>query len=127
MAIKVLELNHVLLHVRNLDASIHFYGDVLGLMRLPRPAFDFPGAWFSLGNQELHLAGDPELDHEPRQTHHFALWVEDPAAVRRELERRGWTNLRGPKPRPDGVMQLFVTDPDGYIVEFMSTPPRLTC
>lgn len=123
MNIHIHELNHVFLHVRDLEASIHFYGDVLGLTRLPRPAFDFPGAWFALGRQELHLALDPQLDPQPRQHHHFALWVADPAAARRELEARGWTQLRGPSPRPDGVQQLFVSDPDGYILELMSAPP----
>jgi catechol 2,3-dioxygenase-like lactoylglutathione lyase family enzyme len=27
-----------------------------------------------------------------------------------------------PKPRPDGYMQIFVTDPDGHIVELCSPP-----
>src|SRR4029453_1577649 len=102
---------------------IHFYRDMLGLKQLPRPNFDFPGAWFALGNQELHLIGDSRLSATNRTHHHFALLVDDPAQTRRELEARGSTLLRGPSPRPDGAMQLFVTDPDGYVIEFMSAPP----
>ena len=123
MHLRIHELNHVMIRVRDLDASIRFYGDVLGLPSLPRPNFNFPGAWFALGSQELHLIGDPDLSAAQRGHHHFAVRVDDPTATRRELESRGWTFLRGPSPRPDGALQLFVTDPDGYVIEFMSSPP----
>ena len=59
--IHIHELNHVLLNVRDLDASVHFYGTILELPRLPRPAFNFPGAWFAAGKQDIHLIGDPNL------------------------------------------------------------------
>jgi catechol 2,3-dioxygenase-like lactoylglutathione lyase family enzyme len=117
MAINIRELNHVALHVRDLDASLRLYGDVLGLARIPRPAFDFPGAWFALGRQELHLIADPELDAARRRHHHFALLVDDAYAARAELMRKGVTGLEGPSPRPDGPLQLFFHDPDGYRIE----------
>jgi catechol 2,3-dioxygenase-like lactoylglutathione lyase family enzyme len=123
MPLTIRELNHVLIRVRDLDAAIHFYGEILGLRRLPRPDFDFPGAWFALGQQELHLAAHAQVPPPPRTHHHFALWVEDPTAARAELEKKGWKDLRGPQRRPDGVMQLFVTDPEGYVIELMSAPP----
>ena len=117
MAIKIQELNHVALHVRDLDASIHFYGEILGLPPLPRPAFNFPGAWFALGNQELHLIADDDLAPSRRRHHHFALLVEDAYAAKAELAAKGVTGLEGPSPRPDGPMQLFFHDPDGYRIE----------
>lgn len=123
MPIVIHELNHVLLQVRDLAVSVRFYRDVLQLRELPRPAFSFPGARFALGRQELHLAVKPGLPPPPRDHHHFALWIDDPAHARREIEQRGWSQLRGPAPRPDGVLQLFVTDPDGYVIEMMSAPP----
>src|SRR5436305_650336 len=117
MSLKVQELNHVALHVRDLEASIHFYGTTLELPRLPRPAFNFPGAWFALGNQELHLIADPDLSPASRRHHHFALRVEDAFAARAALAAKGVTGLEGPSPRPDGPMQLFFHDPDGYRIE----------
>ena len=55
---KILELNHVAIHVADVERSSAFYRDVLRLEMIPRPAFDFPGAWFRLGAaQELHLIG----------------------------------------------------------------------
>ena len=120
MSLPIHELNHVMIRVRDLEASIRFYGEMLGLRRIPRPAFDFPGAWFALGQQELHLIGDPSLPAAARRHHHFALRIDDAGAARRELEKRGWADLRGPQRRPDGAMQLFVTDPDGYVIELMA-------
>jgi lactoylglutathione lyase len=123
MPIQLRELNHVMIRVTDLERSVAFYRDVLELRPLPRPAFPFPGAWFALGQQELHLVADPAPPPGTRGHHHFAVWVEDHPAAVRELRGKGWPHLRGPNLRPDGVAQLFVTDPDGYIIELMSAPP----
>ena len=60
---KTLELNHVAIHVEDVERTCDFYANVLQLTPLPRPAFDFPGAWFLLGAvQELHIIGNREED-----------------------------------------------------------------
>ena len=118
---QVHELNHVALHVRNLDASTHFYGELLGLPLLPRPDFPFGGAWYALGSQELHLIVDETLPAGERHHGHLALRVENSTAVRRELEARGITEISGPAPRPDGALQMFLTDPDGHRIELLDT------
>jgi catechol 2,3-dioxygenase-like lactoylglutathione lyase family enzyme len=92
---------------------------------LPRPAFDFPGAWFRLGDrQELHLiggrVGPPATGHSQRG--HFALLVDDIDAVASRLSRLG-AHFSGPGPRPDGALQLFIMDPDGNLIEFCSNLP----
>lgn len=122
MAIKIHELNHVALHVSDLDASIRFYRDVLGLPQIPRPAFDFAGAWFALGRQELHLISDPGLESARRRQHHFALEVDDSYAAKAELAEKGVILMEGPSPRPDGPLQLFFHDPDGYRIELYHWP-----
>jgi lactoylglutathione lyase len=115
------ELNHVALHVQDVERSCTFYRDVLRLEPIPRPAFTFPGAWFRLGTtQELHLIGDrsePVFSHN--RGNHFALRVDDLDAweghlrdVRAEFQPR---NLR-----PDGALQLFLRDPDGHVIELFS-------
>lgn len=117
----ILNLNHIALHVEDLDASTVFYRDKLGLLPIKRPDFDFPGAWFRLGiSQELHLiAGrtEPVASHS-RKTH-FALEVEDVEEARKYLALSG-LNMVGPKKRPDGAWQIFITDPDGYWIECCS-------
>jgi catechol 2,3-dioxygenase-like lactoylglutathione lyase family enzyme len=121
MSLKIHELNHVAIHVSDLAASEHFYGEVLELPRIPRPAFSFPGAWFALGSQELHLIADPDLLTAGRRHHHFALRVDNAHDAKAALQAKGVTEFRGPSPRPDGPMQLFILDPDGYSVELYDT------
>ena len=118
---KILELNHVAIHVAELKRSQIFYRDVLRLEPLPRPAFDFPGAWFRLGEtQELHLIGRA---HPPRQNHngnnHFALRVDDMGEWEQHLAQAG-AEFRPKKQRPDGAWQIFIRDPDGHYIELFT-------
>src|SRR5438067_10723952 len=48
-------LHHVSLPVSDLARAKHFYAEVLGLREIARPPFDFPGAWFAVGDRQLHL------------------------------------------------------------------------
>lgn len=121
-ALSVLELNHVALYVRDLEASVRFYGEVLGLPPLAHPAFPFPVAWFALGSQELHLITDTQNQDKERHSLHVALLVEDAAASAKLLRERGVADLRGPVLRPDGAAQVFLRDPDGYLLELVSKP-----
>ena len=73
------ELNHLALHVKDVAKSCEFYERVLDLQPIPRPAFDFPGAWYQLGTaQELHLIGERvEPVHAEPRGNHFALMIDD--------------------------------------------------
>jgi len=113
------QLNHVALHVADLEKSVAFYRDVLRLEAIPRPAFSFPGAWFRLGvDQELHLIGgrDREVVSHNRGNH-FALMVDDFDAWERYLIEYN-VHFAPRRTRPDGALQLYVIDPDGHYVEF---------
>ena len=118
---KVEELNHVAIHVRDVEASCRFYKEVLRLQPIPRPAFTFPGAWFRLGTiQELHIIGErTEAVHSHNRGNHFALrvdnldeWENHLTEVEADFQRR--------KMRPDGAWQVFLRDPDGHVVELFT-------
>ena len=120
---RVLELNHVALHVRDLEAACEFYRNTLRLEPLPRPAFTFPGAWFRLGaQQELHLIGErTEPVSASNRGNHFALRIDDVEVWERHLQQMN-ADFRPRKMRPDGAWQVFVRDPDGHVVELFTGP-----
>lgn len=124
-SLKVVELSHVALHVADVEVSVAFYRDVLCLPPMPRPEFDFPGAWFRLGEtQELHLIGDREQPvHLHHRGNHFALLVQDLDAWDSHLDDHGATRLPR-RIRPDGAGQTFVKDPDGHWVELCVAAPK---
>lgn len=119
----VLELNHVAIHVGDVERSCAFYRDVLGLAPLARPAFTFPGAWFRLGtHQELHIIGDrTEPVHSGNRGNHFALRVDDLAAWEARFQTLNF-EYRPRQRRPDGALQIFVRDPDGHAIELFTGP-----
>ncbi len=56
------------------------------------------------------------------RTHHFAFEVDDAYAATEVLRQQGIPVVSGPKNRPDGMIQVFATDPDGHVVELCSWP-----
>lgn len=120
---EILQLNHVAIHVADVERSCAFYRDVLGLEQIPRPAFSFPGAWFRLGkDQELHIIGErtEEVVGGPRGNH-FALRVPSIREAEEMLRARG-VPFQGPWQRPDGAWQIFLADPDGHYIELCELP-----
>lgn len=119
------QLNHVAIHVADVERSLEFYSEVLGLRELDRPAFSFPGAWFELGpGQELHIIGERDQPvHSGRRGTHFALRVDDIEHAAAILREHGM-DMFGPKLRPDGARQLFIVDPDGHVIELCELGDR---
>lgn len=113
----ILELDHVALHVADVEKSRDFYVKTMQLTELPRPNFDFPGVWFALGPHELHLIGNREeaVSSHHRGTH-FAVRVSDIEPFAERLDECGIEYIR--KHRPDGAKQIFFQDPDGHYAEF---------
>jgi catechol 2,3-dioxygenase-like lactoylglutathione lyase family enzyme len=126
-------IDHVTLVVADLDRSQQFYCGVLGMECVPRPAFNFPGRWFQVGGQQIHLilehpgsapAGfpGPPATASAGRCFHFAFEVPDANSALARLKSCG-VPLRGePKLRPDGCLQVFCLDPDGHVVELFSRP-----
>ena len=114
---RIMGLVHGALLVSDLDASRRFYSGVLGLIEKPRPEFDFPGAWYDLGECELHLMVTPEAllsaDKRPRRDYHIAFQVDDLEVAKRALEEAGLQFRQS----SSGRGSIFVRDPDGNLIE----------
>ncbi len=107
-------VHHVTLNVSDLDAALDFYTRVLEMPLLPRPDFGFPGAWLDAGEQQIHLL--EAVGFEAPSGQHFALEVDDVAAVSTLLESRDVSVSRSST--IDGVcVQAFFADPTGNIIE----------
>jgi len=130
--IRVKHIDHVTLIVRSVEASRRFYVDLLGMQEVPRPAFSFGGAWFRAGATLVHLieehdrsgpAGYPvDVLVRSSRNHHFAFEVDDAHAAAVQLKAMGIELLDDAKLRPDGAVQVFLTDPDHHVVELCSSP-----
>ncbi len=118
-----------MIRVRDLDASVHFYCDVLGLRELRRK--DFPGGRFTLVFVGLGDEGDHtviELTHNWDQDDyemgdafgHLAFGVDDIYATCDALRAAGAKITREPGPMQHGSTVIaFLRDPDGYAIELI--------
>ena len=81
-------IHHVSINVKDVDAAVDFYVNVLNLKRKDRPDLGFPGAWLQAGEQEIHLLG---IDSgTPVKEQHFAFAVANADAVHKMLVDSGF-------------------------------------
>jgi catechol 2,3-dioxygenase-like lactoylglutathione lyase family enzyme len=120
------QIQHVSITVTDVEKARDFYTRTLGFQEGPRPAFDFPGIWYSLGGDlQLHIILNDELVKPAveRETitaryAHFALWTDDCDETAGKIGELGLAT-RDVISGPTGLRQVFVKDPDGNMVEFI--------
>jgi len=120
-------LDHVGLKVTDMDKSLRFYCDGLGL-ELLRRSDKGPGiasAVLRVGEQEMNLFSNPGFavglgGDDPPGLDHFCLEVESASIdeLLAALARAGIAVAKPPVKRSDGI-SLFVSDPDGCRVELI--------
>ena len=122
-------LGYVILFVADLERSVAFYRDVIGVpFRLEGDGyveFATQGARFGLydRNRLGELTGhDPERPGRPGGE--VVFLVADVDAEAQRLRAAGATVLRGPVDRPWGHRTLHLEDPDGFVVELATEIPR---
>ena len=120
---------HTMLRVGDLERSIRFYTDVLGMRLLRRK--DYPEGKFTLafvgyGEETegcvLELTYNWGVDHYELGTGfgHIAIEVEDVYRAAEAIRQRGGKIIREPGPMNAGTTIIaFVEDPDGYPIELL--------
>ncbi|MGF6634707.1 lactoylglutathione lyase [Paraburkholderia sp. MM5496-R1] len=126
---------HTMLRVGDLDASIRFYTEVLG-MRLLRKN-DYPDGKFTLafvGYEDESEGAAIELTYNWDTSKydlgtgygHIALEVDDAYAACEEVKKRGGVVTREAGPMKHGTTVIaFVADPDGYKIELIQKKRRV--
>jgi lactoylglutathione lyase len=129
-----MRLLHTMLRVGDLERSIAFYTDILGMWLLRRK--DYPGGRFTLafvgyGDESDHTV--LELTHNWDTSSydigsgygHIALGVDDIVGVCDQIRAKGGKVVREPGPMKNGTTVIaFVEDPDGYKVELIEMSSR---
>jgi glyoxylase I family protein len=107
-------VHHVSLNVDDAEAAGRFYEDVLGLRRIARPDFGFPGVWLDAGGVQIHLLEVP--GHHAPDGQHFAFRVDDVDATHARLTALG-VDASEPSSFPGAGRQSFLRDPAGNLIE----------
>ncbi len=129
-----MRLLHTMLRVGDLERSIAFYTEVLGMRLLRRK--DYPGGRFTLAFVGYGDESDTavlELTHNWDTSSydlgsgygHIAIGVDDIVAVCDQMRAKGGRVVREPGPMKNGTTVIaFVEDPDGYKVELIEQSSR---
>ncbi|MEK6249642.1 MAG: VOC family protein [Planctomycetales bacterium] len=124
------KLDHVAIQVSNMEASIAFYTQKLGLKLLYSKVDEQHGEAFAFlelegGNLELlQQLGAESADYvapQIRQPYcpHFALASDDLDATLAELKQNNVPVVAGPLEFSDTVRWLYLRDPDNNIIEYI--------
>ncbi len=121
MAEDTYTMHHASLIVSDLDRANHFYHNVLGMCYTERPDLGFPGTWFQIGAQQIHLLlldnPDPTIgrpEHGGRDRH-VALTVADLDPIQAILEQHEVKYTMS----KSGRRAMFCRDPDGNAIEII--------
>jgi len=123
----VTKLLHTRMRVNDLEATVRFYEDALGLTctrRITSPR----GAQLAFlatpnSEEEIEICQMPAAMAEPVVVQpdlvHLAFLVEDMAAFEAQLNTKGYTLSDGPTATGSGSVIAFIDAPEGYEVELI--------
>jgi len=118
-----MRLAHTMIRVKDLDATLDFYTNFIGLAELRRKAIGDEATLIWLGDGEGNYTIELTVNQGKEdytlgdQFGHLAFYADDLAPVIEEVERRGWW-YRSSRPEMTSKY-IFVKDPNGYDVEIL--------
>ena len=116
----VTQLHHVNVTVPSEleSAAKEFYGSVLGLKQVPKPAAARQtGAWYQIGENQLHLSVEDEKSG-PLSSRHVCFKVADLKTAEQSFRAAGIEIIPDPRPVP-GTRRFYVRDPGGNQLEIV--------
>ena len=122
------KVDYVILYVTDLDRSISFYRDIVGLpfkfSESGYAEFATEGTKFALFERARLPQLIGRVGGQSDATMEVAFLVEDVDEEAERLGGAGVTGLAGPVDRPWGQRTFHFLDPDGHVVEFAQELPR---
>mgnify|MGYP003447107092 CR=1 FL=1 len=114
----VTAMNHFTVLTDDVEATLRFYCDVVGLAQGPRPPLGFPGAWLYAGNQAvLHVVGGRQRSElRAGVIDHIAFSASGLRDMVAALDAKGIAH-QCRQQVGSGVWQVFLRDPNGARVE----------
>jgi catechol 2,3-dioxygenase-like lactoylglutathione lyase family enzyme len=114
------QLEHFTIECADIERTREFYCDVLGLTAGFRPQMDFPGYWIYCGGIPLvHLMKREAADRDKSTTgrlDHIAFRGIDPEKTLSTFRAHGIPYQENHL-TDIGLLQVFVNDPDGLLIE----------
>lgn len=101
------------------DAARAFYGELLGLTEVPKPAelAGRGGCWFEKGDVHIHVG--VEADFRPARKAHVAFRVDEVRSLNAAANAAGYEVKDDDQ--VEGVERIFVFDPFGNRLEFQAS------
>ena len=116
--------NHVAIFVKDLKRTGEFYTEVIRLDTIPEPFHDGKHIWLDIGfGRQMHVIQGADKEKEYFQNNHICFNTADVLGFTKVLEKKSipWVDAKGNPykitTRVDGVLQVFLKDPDGYWIE----------
>lgn len=121
---------HTMIRVGDLQRSINFYTNILGMKLLRQKDYAegkftlaFVGYGDEIDNSVIELTHNWDINHYDigNAFGHIAIEVDDVYKASEEIRSKGGRIIREPGPMKAGTTLLaFVEDPDGYQIELLS-------
>ena len=122
-----MRLAHTMIRVKDLDATLDFYVNFLGLSELRRKPIGDEATLVFLGDNEQDYVIELTVNHGTsdydlgNQFGHLAFFADDLEKVVEDVESRGWWYRRS---RPELTSKyIFLKDPNGYDIEILEGQP----
>lgn len=119
-----IKVNHIAVHVSELETSKKFYENIVGLKEIEEPFKDGLHAWYDIGSgAALHIIEAPNTPTEISKVNHLCFSMENMDKFIQTLKDtnypfESWVGEKGKVTiRVDGIRQIYIQDPDGMWLE----------
>ncbi len=114
-SVRLKNINHITYNVKDKDAALAWYQDVLGLKQIPKQVDSDHLYWLQLPSGAMvHIIENPDAPSAP--SHHTAFEVDDLDAARDTVMAKG-VDVTEIQTRHDGQRACYLNDPDGNRIE----------